>query len=119
LQLLLQQQLFLTFSVATGLFLYWQFFFFTILFVSKRIKQLKSIHDIERQSMGSYMLPVAIYLTFLVSALLNNSFLFILPILILTLVIAVVSTLAELISWKGTGNLTIPMSVLLMLMLLL
>jgi len=157
--------------------------FFILLFVSRNQAYLRSIHGIERVSIGSYLLPVAIYLTFLVSHLLNDRFLFILPILILAicdpvagilginlqqynhkirifkwklqktwlgslsffiscfiisiialyfnqlelglktlltaLIISFVSTIAELLSWKGTDNLLIPMSVLIILVLIL
>ncbi len=155
--------------------------FFMLLFLSRNKKHLKSIHDINRVSVGSYLLPVAIYLTFLISKLLEDNFLFILPILILAIcdplagilgmntkqynyrikifnrtlektwlgsgsffvtsftisiialyfrqisfdlktfwlafIIALVGTLAELISWKGSDNLFIPMSVLLVLVI--
>ncbi|MFA5302701.1 MAG: hypothetical protein WC395_08450 [Bacteroidales bacterium] len=60
-------------------------FFFVILFVSRHGTQLGSIHKIDRKSVGSYVLPVAIYLTFLISFLLNNKFFYILPILILAI----------------------------------
>lgn len=157
--------------------------FFNILFISRNGTQLKSIHDINRKSVGSYLLPLAIYLTFLISHLLNNRFLYILPILVLAicdpvagilglnlkknnrnirifgyntkktvlgsvsffvscfivsvialyfqrmvfdlktfwlaLCIAAMSAMVELFSWRGTDNLTIPMSVLLMLVLFL
>ncbi len=156
--------------------------FFIALFVTQRIKQLNSIHDIQRKSMGSYLLPVAIYTTFLLSDKLDSKFIYILPMLILgisdpmaaivgmslkknnhqivlfgirtkkslfgsatflitsfiisiialyfnrgvfdfktfwlALVIAVVSTLSELISWRGSDNLTIPWSVALILLVL-
>jgi dolichol kinase len=157
--------------------------FFVLLFVSRNRTYLKSIHDIQRISIGSYLLPVSIYLTFLVSWLLGDKFLFILPILVLAIcdpaagilginlqqynnkiklfghelqktwlgslsffiscfiisiialyfnqeqislriffiafAVAFVSTLAELLSWKGSDNLLIPMSVLLVLVILL
>lgn len=157
--------------------------FFIVLFISRNHTYLKSIHDIDRKSLGSYLLPVAIYLTFLVSELLDNQFLFILPILVLaicdpiagilginlqqynhkiklfnwklnktwlgslsffvscliisiiafyfnqegftfkalwlSLIIATVSTLTEMLSWRGTDNLVIPMSVLAVLLLFL
>ena len=157
--------------------------FFILLFISRNRTYLKSIHDIDRESLGSYLLPVAIYLTFLVSELLDNQFLFILPILVLAIsdpvagilginfqqhnhkiklfnwklnktwlgsfsffvscliisiialyfnqhsftlksfwlavVVAIVSTLAEMLSWRGTDNLVIPMSVLLVLVIML
>ncbi len=60
-------------------------FFFVILFVSRHGTQLGSIHKIERKSVGSYVLPVAVYLTFLGSYLLRIKFLYVLPILILAI----------------------------------
>lgn len=59
--------------------------FFAALFFTQHSKQLKSIHDIERKSIGSYLLPLSIYVTFLVSCLLKDKFLFILPMLILSI----------------------------------
>ena len=156
-------------------------FFFILLFISRHGTQLKSIHDINRRSFGSYLLPVSIYVTFLISHLYENKFLFILPMLILAICdpiagilglnfqnynhkirlpgfksqktylgsgaflfssfiisiialffnrmvfdlkvfwlalgIALASTVVELFSWKGTDNLFIPITVLLMLMI--
>lgn len=60
-------------------------FFFVLLFISRNGTQLKSIHDIDRKSLGSYMLPLAIYLAFLIAEKTGNRFLFILPILILAI----------------------------------
>lgn len=155
--------------------------FFAALFITQYSKQLKSIHDIERKSIGSYLLPLSIYVTFLISSLLDNKLLYILPMLILAVcdpmaailginiknyngrikilghklnktwlgsgaflvtsfiisiialyfhkevfdfhtfwlaaLIAVVSTLGELISWRGSDNLSIPLSVVLVLVL--
>jgi dolichol kinase len=157
--------------------------FFIILFISRNGTQLKSIHDINRKSVGSYLLPLSIYLTFLISNLLDNKFLYILPIIILavcdpmagilglnikknnhkieilgietkktvlgsgsfllssfiisifalyfnrmvfdfktfwlSLAIAVVATTAELISWRGSDNLFIPVSVIAMIIIFL
>lgn len=157
--------------------------FFIGLFVTQFSKQLKSIHDIERKSIGSYLLPLSIYLTFLISYHMENKFIYILPMLILAicdpmaailginikkyngriklfghklnktwlgtgaflltsfiisiialyfhlelfnmrtfglaLAIAVTSSLAELISWRGSDNLTIPLSIVLVLVVLL
>ena len=154
-----------------------------MLFISRNRTYLKSIHDIDRESLGSYLLPVAIYLTFLVSDLMDNRLLFILPILVLAIcdpiagilginlqqynhkikifnrklqktwlgslsffvscliisiialyfnlqnftlktfwlavVIATVSTVTEMLSWRGTDNLVIPMSVLIVLLIML
>lgn len=157
--------------------------FFAVLFITQNGKQLKSIHDIERKSIGSYLLPLSIYSTFLISCLLQNKFVYILPMLILgicdpmaailginiknyngrikflglkfqktwlgsgaflvtsflislialyfhlavfdlktfwlALLIAAISTLSELFSWRGSDNLTIPLSVVLILVLFL
>lgn len=157
--------------------------FFLLLFISRKSDYLKSIHDIKRMSVGSYLLPVAIYLTFLISDMLNEKIFFILPMLILAicdpvagilglnlqtynhriiiykwklnktwlgsgsfmvscfivsiialyfyyldfspktfwlaLLISVAGTLTEMFSWKGTDNLLIPMSVLIVLVLFL
>ncbi len=157
--------------------------FFVLLFISRNTTHLKSIHDINRISIGSYLLPVSIYLTFLVSNLMNDKFLFILPMLVLaicdpvagilgislkeynhkirilklrldktwlgsfsffvscfivsfialyfhlmtfdlkifwlSLIISVTGTFAEMFSWKGSDNLFIPMSVLLILVIFL
>ena len=155
--------------------------FFAVLLITHQIKQLNSIHDIERKSMGSYLLPLSIYITFLISDLSDNKFIYILPMLVLAisdpmasilgmniinyngkikifdhklaktylgsgaffvssfiisviafyfhfkvfdlktfwlaLTIAVIGTLAELISWRGSDNLTIPLSLVLVLVL--
>lgn len=157
--------------------------FFVALFITQLSKQLNSIHDIERKSIGSYLLPLSIYLTFLASYLLDNKFIYILPMLILAicdpmaailginikkyngrikvfghklnktwlgsgaflitsfiisvialyfyqeifsvktfwlaLAIAVTSTMFELISWRGSDNLTIPLSIVVVLVVLL
>jgi phytol kinase len=157
---------------------------FSIVFlVTKYSKQLESIHDIERKSVGSYLLPLSIYITFLMANLLDNKFIYILPMLILgicdpmaaivgmgmkknnyqikifgidtgkslfgsgaflissfvisiialyfkrgvfdlktfwlALVVAVISMLAEMFSWRGSDNLTIPVSVAFTLLLFL
>ena len=57
--------------------------FFVVLFATQYSKQLNSIHDIERKSVGSYLLPFSIYITFLLSCLLHNRFIYILPMLLL------------------------------------
>jgi dolichol kinase len=158
-------------------------FFFAALYLTQYSKQLNSIHGIGRKSVGSYLLPISIYITFLISFKLENKFVFILPMLILAicdpmaailgmnikknngkiklfgiktdksfigsgaflftasiislialyfhrnifdlktfwlaLLIAIAGTLAELISWRGSDNLTIPLSVVLVLVLFL
>lgn len=155
--------------------------FFVLLLGSRKTSRLRSIHDITRISSGSYLLPVAIYITFLFSYRMEDRFLFILPMLILAIsdpiagllgmnitrynheivlfkrrmgktwlgslafftsafiicliafyfnregfelqtvglsvIIALVAATAELVSPKGTDNLTIPMSVVLVIIL--
>lgn len=59
--------------------------FTAVLYLTKNGKQLQSIHDIERKSVGSYMMPISIYFTFLISTLLDNKFVYILPMLILAI----------------------------------
>lgn len=157
--------------------------FFVVLFATQYGKQLKSIHDIERKSVGSYLLPFSIYITFLISCLLNSKFMYILPMLILAvcdpmaailgmstrknngkirlfgikttktvigscaflvtsfiislialyfhrtvfdlktfwlaMAVALVGTLAELVSWRGSDNLSIPVGVVIVLILFL
>ena len=61
------------------------FIFFVLLFISRNGTQLKSIHGIERKSIGSYLLPLSIYLTFLISSLTGNKFMYILPIMVLAI----------------------------------
>jgi dolichol kinase len=157
--------------------------FATVLFVTSKGKQLKSIHGVTRKSVGSYLLPLSIYITFFISDFSGNKFLYILPMLILAisdpmaailginlkayngrikwmgkklnktwlgsgafwvssfvislialyfhrgifdlkafwlaLAVSVVSTLAELISWRGSDNLSIPLSAVAVLVLFL
>lgn len=155
--------------------------FFVVLFITHKGTMLKSIHDIDRKSIGSYLLPLSIYLTFLIAELFNNKLMFILPMMILAisdplaaivgmsfkknnhrikifgvktkkslfgsgaffissliisliaiyfnravfdaktfwlaLIIAVISSLGELFSWRGSDNLSIPISVVLVLII--
>lgn len=59
--------------------------FFAFLLITQYNKQLKSIHGISRKSIGSYLLPLSIYVTFLIAFLLGNKFVYILPMLILAI----------------------------------
>ncbi|GAO28619.1 diacylglycerol/polyprenol kinase family protein [Geofilum rubicundum] len=157
--------------------------FFLALLITQHSKYLKSIHDIQRKSIGSYLLPLGIFLSFYLSWHFEHKFLHILAMLILAisdpaaallglnvekfngqiklighrfdktwlgsaaffsssliislialyfnrelfdiktfyvaLSVALVSTLAELFSWRGSDNLTIPLSVILVLLWLL
>lgn len=157
--------------------------FFAVLLFTQHGTQLKSIHDIQRKSIGSYLLPLSIYISFLLSDIMDNKFIYILPMLILaisdpmaailginiknfngrikvfgkklnktwlgsgaffassfvisilalyfnrglfdlkafwlSILIASVTTLAELISWRGSDNLSIPLSAVGVLLLFL
>lgn len=73
--------------------------FFILLFFSRKSRHLRSIHDIKRMSTGSYLLPVAIYVTFLIAHQLDNRFLFILAMMIL----AVSDPVAGLLGMKING----------------
>jgi phytol kinase len=59
--------------------------FFVVLFISRRTQYLNSINAIERASFGSFLLPVSIYITFLVSYIYDDLQLYILPMLILAI----------------------------------
>ncbi len=155
------------------------FIFFLVLFISQNSSQFRSIHDIERKSMGSYLLPLSIYATFVIAQLIGNKLMFVLPMLILaisdpaaaivgismekynhrikifgydtqksmfgsgaffissliislialylnrgsfnlttigfSLIIAFVGTIGEMFSWRGSDNLSVPLSVILIL----
>jgi len=76
------------------------------LFLTRYKKQLNSIHDIERKSMGSFLLPIAVYVTFLISFKAGNKLMYILPMLIL----AVCDPMAAILGmsgWKGNGKITL------------
>lgn len=156
--------------------------FMAVLLISQRIKQLNSIHDVSRVSYGSFLLPISIYLTFLIYTWSGNPILYTIPILVLAVsdplaaiigmgfrknnvslslpgghsnktlfgslafyvsstvlcfgmlmrsgidpnhvilvspIIGFLGTLAELFSWRGSDNLSIPLSVQLGLILFL
>lgn len=59
--------------------------FFFVLYFTQRSTYLESIHDISRKSVGSYLLPLSIYITFLISEWLDQKILYLLPMLILAL----------------------------------
>ena len=54
-----------------------------VLFIGKKKSFIKSITSVKRKTGGSYILPISIYLIFLISKIYKNDLLFILPILIL------------------------------------
>lgn len=57
--------------------------FFLVLLLTQKGSLLKSIHGIERKSVGSYLLPLAIYVTFYLFEVTGNKLVYILPMLIL------------------------------------
>ncbi len=157
--------------------------FFVILFFTQKSKKLNSVHDIERKSVGSYLLPISIYVVFYIYTQVGMQLVYFLPMVILgvcdpvaalvgmnitkynraipmvgrflhksvmgslgfffscyiisciglycysesfsfklfgmALVISMAGTIGELFSWNGTDNLTIPVSVVAVLLLLL
>lgn len=59
--------------------------FFLILWISKQKGMFRSIDLIERKSIGSYILPISIYLNFLIFEFYDDNLYFILPVLILAI----------------------------------
>lgn len=59
--------------------------FFIVLYITQQTTYLESIHDISRKSVGSYLLPLSIYVTFLISEWQDRTILYLLPMLILAL----------------------------------
>lgn len=57
--------------------------FFILLLVSNRKKFYKSINLVERKSIGSFLLPISIYLLYLFYEFTNDKLFFVLPVLIL------------------------------------
>jgi phytol kinase len=67
---------------------HWYMLFFSIaltvlLIVTRKATYLKSLHGIERKTIGSQLLPVTFYIIFLISLKMNNKYIFVLPITIL------------------------------------
>ena len=58
---------------------------FTILFVTYKTKQLASIHQTKRYSVGSILFPVPIYLCFLIAEKSGNNLYFYLPVSLLAI----------------------------------
>jgi dolichol kinase len=58
-------------------------FSFLLLFIGKLKHSFNSIENVPRLTLGSYLLPVGIYLSFAISEFFHKTILFILPILIL------------------------------------
>ena len=59
--------------------------FMFVLLISQRIKQLNSIHGITRLSYGSFLLPISIYLTFLIYTFSGDPVFYTIPISILAI----------------------------------
>ncbi len=57
--------------------------FFLLLFVGKKLNLFKSIYSVDRKTSGSYMLPIAICLLFVIAKENDNNLLFVLPLLTL------------------------------------
>ncbi|MBA4408615.1 MAG: phosphatidate cytidylyltransferase [Bacteroidota bacterium] len=60
-------------------------FSFLLLFIGKLNNAFKSIENVSRHTLGSYLLPVGIYISFAISDFLNDRLLFVLPVLILAI----------------------------------
>jgi len=74
---------------------------FFLLYIGKRKKLFISIDGVSRETEGSYLLPVAIYLMFLFAELTSSRLVFILPVLIL----GISDTLAGLANgWMRNGS---------------
>lgn len=59
--------------------------FAVILFLSKRLNLLQSIHNIERKSKGAILYPIAIYFCFLLQDMVGARIFFYLPVLIMAI----------------------------------
>lgn len=57
--------------------------FTLFLFISRKIKSLKSLDGVKRETCGSYVLPISVYITFYAYSYFKNPIFFILPMLIL------------------------------------
>jgi len=58
-------------------------FSFLLLYIGKQKNAFQSIENVSRQTQGSYLLPIGIYISFALSDFMNNRLLFVLPILLL------------------------------------
>jgi phytol kinase len=56
--------------------------FFVIFYVGRRYNILKSLESVGRRTSGTYLLPLSVFIVFLISQKLDNQMFFILPILI-------------------------------------
>jgi len=57
--------------------------FFNVLFWGRKLKLFDSIENVNRQTAGSYLLPVSIYLLFYIAEIQQQNLYFILPLLVL------------------------------------
>jgi phytol kinase len=60
-------------------------FFFLLLYIGKKQGLFNSIDGVNRKTGGSYLLPIAIYTSFLASEILDQTLCFVLPMLILAI----------------------------------
>jgi phytol kinase len=60
-------------------------FFFLLLFIGKKVGLFNSIDRVDRKTGGSYLLPVAIYISFFFADILDEKLYFVLPILLLAI----------------------------------
>jgi phytol kinase len=56
--------------------------FFVIFYIGRRYNILKSLESVGRKTSGTYLLPLSVFIVFLISQKLDNQMFFILPILI-------------------------------------
>jgi dolichol kinase len=61
------------------------FIFLVVLYIARKRKLFPSIDQVNRETSGSYLFPIAIYLVFLIGEIGGNSLFFVLPVLTITL----------------------------------
>lgn len=59
--------------------------FLVVLYIARKRKLFPSIDQVNRETSGSYLLPLSIYLVFLIGEIGGNSLFFVLPVLIISL----------------------------------
>jgi len=78
-------------------------FSFLLLFIGKLLNAFKSIENVQRQSLGSILLPAGIYLSFVIAEFQKNNLIFILPILILAISDALAGIIGMRYQKEGNG----------------
>jgi phosphatidate cytidylyltransferase/phytol kinase len=58
--------------------------FLSVLIIGKKLNQIRSIDSVKRETIGSYLFPISIYICFLISDYYDDKSLFIIPVLILS-----------------------------------